>query len=96
MSLQKDTEFENRKKILEEIKHFNRAEQEELFRIIRRCNEETSENRNGIFFDLLSLKQETIDHIKEWITFCVKNRANFESREKEMNDLAKGGPNEAV
>jgi hypothetical protein len=87
MSLLKDTEFESRKKILEEIKQFNRAEQEELYRIIRRSNEETSENRNGIFFDLLTLKQETIDRVKEWISFCVKNKANFENREKEMSNL---------
>ena len=87
MSILKDTEFESRKKILEEIKQFNRAEQEELYRIIRRSNEETSENRNGIFFDLLTLKQDTIDRVKEWISFCVKNKANFETREKEMSNL---------
>lgn len=87
MSTLKDTEFESRKKILEEIKQFNRAEQEELYRIIRRSNEETSENRNGIFFDLLTLKQDTIDRVKEWINFCVKNKASFETREKEMSNL---------
>jgi hypothetical protein len=87
MSQVKDSEFESRKKILEEIKHFNRAEQEELYRILRRCNEETSENRNGIFFDLMSLKQETVDKIKEWIVFCNKNRSSFETREKELSDL---------
>jgi len=91
MSTLKDTEFESRKKILEEIKNFNRAEQEELYRILRRSNEETSENRNGIFFDLMSLKQETVDKVKEWIVFCLKNRKNFESREKEMSDLMQGG-----
>jgi hypothetical protein len=91
MSLAKDTEFESRKKILEEIKQFNRAEQEELYRILRRCNEETSENRNGLFFDLMSLKQETVDKIREWITFCVKNRKNFETREKELSELMQGG-----
>ena len=82
-----DTEFEKRKQIMEDIRTFNRAEQEELYRILRRCSEELSENRNGIFFDLMSLKQETVDNIKEWISFCKNNRTSFESREKELNNL---------
>ena len=87
MSITKDLDFEARKRIFDEIKQFNRAEQEELYRILRLCNEELSENRNGIFFDLLSLKQLTIEKIQKHIEFCVKNRLTFENREKEMSDL---------
>jgi dsDNA-specific endonuclease/ATPase MutS2 len=86
-----DTEFEKRKQIMEDIRGFNRAEQEELYRILRRCSEELSENRNGIFFDLMSLKQETVDNIKEWISFCKNNRTSFESREKELSNLMNHG-----
>ena len=82
-----DHDFEARKRIFEEIKKFNRTEQEELYRILRRCNEEISENRNGIFFDLLSLSQATINNIEEWIKFCLKNRAALETRENEMTTL---------
>jgi hypothetical protein len=87
MSITKDLDFDSRKKIFEEIKQFNRAEQEQLYRILRHNSEEVSENRNGIFFDLLSLKNETIDKIQTFIEFCVKNRQVFETREKEMSDL---------
>jgi hypothetical protein len=87
MSLTKDLDFESRKKIFDEIKQFNRAEQEQLYRILRRYSEEVSENRNGIFFDLLSLKQITIDQIQKFIELCVKNRQNFETREKQMSEL---------
>jgi hypothetical protein len=85
--MSKDVEFEQRKKMFEQIKNFNRTEQEELYRILRRNNEEMSENRNGIFFDLMTVKQATVDKIQEWIEFCEKNRATFETREKEMSDL---------
>lgn len=88
MNQGKDIEFETRKKIFEEIKQFTRTEQEELYRILRRCNEEMSENRNGIFFDMMVLKESTIEKIQEWIQFCQKNRDSFESREKEMTTLA--------
>jgi dsDNA-specific endonuclease/ATPase MutS2 len=80
-------DFDNRRKIFDEVRQFNRTEQEELYRILRRCNEEISENRNGIFFDLNSLKQETIRIIESWIEFCTKNRSTLESREKEMYAL---------
>jgi hypothetical protein len=85
--MSKDVEFEQRKKMFEHIKNFNRTEKEELYRILRRNNEEMSENRNGIFFDLMTVKQASVDTIQEWIVFCEKNRATFEIREKEMSDL---------
>ena len=83
-------DFETRKRLHEEIKKFNRTEQEELFRILKRENEEVSENRNGIFFDLTVIKESTLNKIKEWITFCKKNTTEFEEREKEMELLTKG------
>jgi hypothetical protein len=83
----KDHDYENRKKIFEEIKKFTRAEQEELLRILRRNMEEFSENRNGIFFDLLSLRPSTIASISSYVEFSSKNRASFEVREKEMKDM---------
>lgn len=87
MSLGKDTDFETRKIIFEEIKRFNRTELEELYKVLRRSGEEVSENRNGMLFDLLSVKDETVTKIHELIQFCIENRANFEVREKVMNNL---------
>ena len=85
---QQDTQYEERKVIFEEIKSFNRTELEELYRILIRYKEEISENKNGMVFDLNNVKQETIDAIKGWITFCKRNRASFALREKEMSELA--------
>jgi hypothetical protein len=90
--MSKDIEFDSRKKIFEEVKKFSRAEQEELYRILRRNGEEMSENRNGIFFDLMSLKEETVVTIQEWITFCNRNRESFEVREKQMSNLLQENP----
>jgi len=92
MSITKDIEFDQRKKVFEEIKQFSRPEQEELYRIIRREGEEVSENRNGIFFDIMNLKKSTVLKIEEWIVFCLKNRVSFEEREKEMIDLLEANP----
>jgi hypothetical protein len=88
----KDTDFETRKKVFEEVKRFNRTELEELYKILRRCSEEVSENRNGMFFDLLSLKDTTVEKIQELIKFCIENRADFEIREKAMSQLIEPTP----
>ena len=86
--MQQDNQYEERKIIFEEIKSFNRTELEELYRILIRCKEEISENKNGMVFDLNNVTQETIQEIKGWITFCKRNRASFALREKEMSELA--------
>jgi hypothetical protein len=83
-----DKDFEERKKMLDEIKKFTRTEQESLYHILREQSEELSENKNGIFFDLLNLRVDTIQEIKKLIEFVTQNRMNFESREKEMNSLS--------
>ena len=88
----RDTDFEIRKGMFEEMKQFTRTEQEELYRILRKQNEEISENRNGIFFDLMTLRSDTIEKVKEWIQFCKKNRTTFEKREKFLNDLTIANP----
>jgi hypothetical protein len=85
-------QYELRKKIFDEIKKFSKTEQEELYRIIKRCKEEVSENKNGIFFDLMNLQEETVIEIKKWISFCNKNRVQFEIREKEMTELQEANP----
>jgi hypothetical protein len=83
------TDYDTRKKLFEEIKKMNRTEQEELYRILKTCNEEVSENKNGIFFDLMNLQGITIEKIQEWISFCSKNKIQFEIREKELEKLEK-------
>ena len=80
-------DFETRKRVFEEVKRFNRTELEELYKVLRRCSEEISENSNGIFFDLLSLKEDTIVKIEELIVFCKENRVSFAVREKEITEL---------
>ena len=85
--MSKDIDFETRKDVFEEVKRFNRTELEELYKVLRQAGEEVSENRNGMFFDLLSIKDDTVVKIKELIQFCIENRADFEIREKAMSQL---------
>ncbi len=86
------SDYEIRKRIFDEVKKFNRTEQEELYRILRRCAEDLSETKNGMFFDINNLKPETIKEIQNYIVFWSKNKISFEIREKEMNELQEANP----
>ena len=65
-------EYDLRKHFIEELKTLNKADYEEMFRIIKLNNVEFSENSNGIFFDIniidssiFSLLVQCIDRSKE-------------------------------
>jgi hypothetical protein len=81
-----------RKRIFDDIKKFSRSEQEELYRILKRNEEEISENKNGMFFDIINLKVETIENIETYIQFTTQNRQELQIREKEMVQLQTENP----
>jgi hypothetical protein len=74
-------EYDRRRKIWEIIKTLTKSEQEELYRILKRGNVETTENTNGIFFDVGKLPQPLIEQISKFLEFCSQNRRNFEERD---------------
>lgn len=85
-------DYESRKRIFEEIKKFSRTEQEELYRILKRNEEEVSENKNGMFFDMMNLKEITIQNIQEYIQFTTKNRQELAEREQTLVQLQTENP----
>ena len=85
-------DYEGRKRIFEEIKKFLRTEQEELYRILKRNDEEVSENKNGMFFDIMNLKEETMTNIEEYIQFTTKNRKELAEREQALVQLQTENP----
>lgn len=85
-------DYEGRKKLFEEIKRFSRTEQEELYRILKRNEEEVSENKNGMFFDMMNLKEITIQNIQEYIQFTTKNRQELAEREQTLVQLQTENP----
>ena len=81
------TTYQERKQLFENIKILVKPEQEEVFRIIRKMKENYTENANGIFFDVSSLSEDTIQQIKEYIDFCLKTRQEHEHRLKELETI---------
>lgn len=76
-------EYEERKKLLEDMKRLVKSEQEAIFRILKAEKAEYSENSNGIFFDISKLSTPLFMKMKEYMEFCHKNRDDFTQREEE-------------
>jgi len=79
-------EYEQRKKVLNDLKNLVKSEQEQIFLILRRYKLEYSENSNGIFFDLSRVPKEPFDEIQRFLVFCQTNRTEFEARDKQMEN----------
>ena len=77
-------EYEERKRVLNELKKLVKSEQEQIFLILKRYKVEYSENFNGVFFDLNRVPKTPFEEITKFLTFCQNNRSNFEARDREM------------
>ena len=76
-------DYEERKKLLEDLKRLVKSEQEDIFRILKETHSEYSENSNGVFFDVSKISRESFEKIKKYMEFCIQNRQNFTLREEE-------------
>jgi hypothetical protein len=79
--------YENRKHFLDEMGQLSRSELEEVFRILKRHNDNYSENTNGIFFDISIIREDTFIALREFMDFCMKNREEQKARINEMKTI---------
>jgi hypothetical protein len=81
------SDYDERKSFLDDLKVLTKDEYGEIYRILKNKQVELSENSNGIFFDMLSLTNETFKDIKVFMELCKSQRKDETARVKEMNDL---------
>ena len=77
-------EYEQRKRVLAELKNLVKSEQEQVFLILKKHKLDYSENSNGVFFDLSRIPNEPFEEIQKFLEFCHANRTEFEARNKQM------------
>ena len=80
--------YEQRKYFFENLKILVKSEYEEIFRILKKNNEEYTENSNGIFFDVMSVSETTLGQFQEYMNFCIENRKAEEGRTKQLASLS--------
>ena len=83
-SILTNEEYEERKRVLAELKKLVKSEQEQIFLILKRYKLEYSENSNGVFFDLSRIPPQPFEEIQKFLVFCQTNRNDFEARDREM------------
>ena len=79
--------YDQRKIFHENLKHLVKSEYEQIFRIIRKYDETFTENSNGIFFDVMNVKEDTFDEMKKFMDFCLENRRQESARISKMATL---------
>lgn len=87
-------EYEQRKKVLADLKNLVKSEQEQIFLILKKHKLDFSENSNGVFFDLSRIPREPFEEMQKFLSFCQANRNEFEARNKQMESsrLSLGQP----
>ena len=69
--------------IRDKIEMLTEHELMEIFKIIKNNNEKYSTNKNGIFFNLSTLRKNTIQEISNFLYFCDNNNREIEEEEQE-------------
>ena len=87
MSSLSPKEYEERKLFAEKLSNLVKSEYEEIYRILKRANEQHSENTNGIFFNINEISADTFDKMKIFMEFCMENRSEQEERLKALEAL---------
>jgi hypothetical protein len=77
-------EYERRRAFCEEIKSMGKSEAIEIARILRKYNVPVSENRSGIFFDMVKLPQEVFEALLTFRDFVEQNNKELEKRQEEL------------
>jgi hypothetical protein len=77
-------DYEERKRVLNELKNLVKSEQEQIFLVLKRYKIDYSENSNGVFFDLSRVPKEPFEEMQKFLAFCQRNRNDFEARDKQM------------
>lgn len=77
-----------RKVLFEKINGMTRTEHEEIFKIIKDNNKNMtfSKNKNGIFFNLSTLYEKTIDEINKFVNYCISHKQELDEYDKKINE----------
>jgi hypothetical protein len=80
-------EYDQRKKLIADLKTLAKSEKEQIFRILKTYECDFSENSNGIFFDVATLPANVLTKMLEFVQFCKTKQNEQDARIQEMEHL---------
>ena len=85
-------EYARRKDFLDSLKGLSKAEYIEIIKILKKHEVHTSENQNGIFFNVASLTQTVFDDLEHFLRFTQMNRKSLADRDYLLSTLRAAPP----
>lgn len=85
----KRTIINTKKTIIKEVSNLNSLECVEIFKILKKNNINYSENVNGIFVNMASIKVDTLNQIVNFINYVKKKNIELHERETNMENTKK-------
>lgn len=80
-------EYERRRVFCESIKDLSKPEHIEIARILRRHGVAVSENRSGMFFDMVKLPTDVFEELLQFRSFVNTNTEALKDRENLLDSL---------
>lgn len=74
------------KALLEKINNLSSTEHSEILKIIKQNDTPYTQNKNGIFFNLSTLKDETVKDIESFVVYCMSNKRELDEYDKLLNE----------
>jgi len=75
------TDINNLKQLRDQIENMDKIHQIHIFKILKKNQIEYTENTNGVFINMTLLNDNTLIHIKEFITYVNLQQKQLETVE---------------
>lgn len=76
----------DRKLLFNNINKLSSTEHEEIYRMVTESDANVSKNKNGVFFNLSSISNETVKKIDAFVSYCLSNQDELDEYDKRLNE----------
>jgi hypothetical protein len=85
------SKYEQRKQFFDNINLLVKSEQIDMFKILKNSGSSFTENSNGIFFDVMTLSDETFNKMENFMSFVLKTRQEDQERTTKLKKMMDEG-----
>lgn len=75
----------NRRQLYDKINMLSTMEHEEIFKLIQN-KVKVSTNKNGLFFNLADLNEETFKSLEDLVAYCLNNKQSLDDYDQKINE----------
>jgi hypothetical protein len=76
----------DKKRLVEKINILGATEHMEILRIINQNNVPMTENKNGFFFNLSTIDDDTYTIISDFVNYCCENKSELDEYDQKLHE----------